>query len=593
MRRFIHIYHNLSIYYKILLWMLIVSIVPLSLMAFLNISRVRGMEMRRYKAEVNSSLQWIDSMVSTDISDLRQKSINASMEDLLIDLLANNSSITAQDNYELYKILYNLKLSTHCDSAVIIGRNGIFSSTSSSTELSRLMFSQYNQYRDTLKHTKQPYTWGEPLSCGSIWLLPYIRFIRDPEDLRAVGMMSVNYDTSRLSEITRKQIRSKQIPASDVLIVNSGTIISSWNKSLIGTSMSDFVSGYTGQDSFDGNYQNEQCLYLSYRNPSSSDWDYIAVIPYDDIYSSTRNAVSSFIILLLLCIVIIILLSSQVSSIISKPLKYLSDTMAEIGNNNLNIPLKYPKFQDEISQMWNQFITMTERLKESREASEKALIQNQQLHLEALRAQINPHFLYNTFSSVIYLIEEGKQKEATAMLAALSQLLHTSINRTREFIPVEQELGLVRSYMDIQKIRFHNSFRYMIDVDMDVMKLLTVKIILQPVIENVLEHGLKDPADGQTLVIIRGWKEEDLLIFEVLDDGNRLTEQRMLEINQRLESPVPPQRGRHGIGLKNVNDRIRYEFPGDKRLGLRLMIRGRRTVTRIVTKARQDSPQDN
>ena len=224
--------------------MLIVSIVPLSLMAFLNISRVRGMEMRRYKAEVNSSLQWIESMVSTDISDLRQKSINASMEDLLIDLLANNSSITAQDNYELYKILYNLKLSTHCDSAVIIGRNGIFSSTSSSTELSRLMFSQYNQYRDTLKHTKQPYTWGEPLSCGSIWLLPYIRFIRDPEDLRAVGMMSVNYDTSRLSEITRKQIRSKQIPASDVLIVNSGTIISSWNKSLIGTSIRLYGTGF-------------------------------------------------------------------------------------------------------------------------------------------------------------------------------------------------------------------------------------------------------------------------------------------------------------------------------------------------------------
>ena len=151
--------------------MLVVSIVPLSLMAFLNITRVSGMEMRRYKTEVNSSLQWIEAMVAQDISDLRQKSIDASMEDSLIDLLANNSSITSQDNYELYKILYNLKLSTHCDSAAIIGRNGTFSSTSSSQEMSQLMFAQYNQYRDTLKHTK-------PVSYTHLGVLSRCRYNR-------------------------------------------------------------------------------------------------------------------------------------------------------------------------------------------------------------------------------------------------------------------------------------------------------------------------------------------------------------------------------------------------------------------------------
>jgi two-component system sensor histidine kinase YesM len=213
--------------------------------------------------------------------------------------------------------------------------------------------------------------------------------------------------------------------------------------------------------------------------------------------------------------------------------------------------------------------------------------QNQRLRLEALKAQINPHFLYNTFGSVIYLVEEGKKEEAIEMLVALSELLHISLSRSQELITVEQELGLLRRYMDIQKVRYENRFRYLIDVDIDIMKLYMVKIVLQPVVENVLEHGLKQKADIQALICIRGWREKELLIFEVSDNCNTLTFQRMEEVNRKIHGTEPARAAKTGIGLKNVNDRICYEFSNDKRLGVWMAKREKETVTRIVLKVEE------
>ena len=170
------------------------------------------------------------------------------------------------------------------------------------------------------------------------------------------------------------------------------------------------------------------------------------------------------------------------------------------------------------------------------------------------------------------------------MLSALSELLHISISRSMDYILVEQELGLIRRYMDIQKIRYKNTFRYLIDVDLQVQKLSMVKIVLQPVVENALEHGLKmrPDAGGETLLVIRGFRVEELLIFEVMDNCGTLTDQRLGEVNDWLCDRQSCIKAETGIGLKNVNDRIRLEYPQDERLGVCLEKRGEKTITRIT-----------
>jgi two-component system sensor histidine kinase YesM len=375
-------------------------------------------------------------------------------------------------------------------------------------------------------------------------------------------------------------MNDSEIRVENVLIINDGEVISSWDKELIGTS-------FTGKDTFNAKYNGKTCRFLYYENGNASVWSYVAIVSQREIYAASRSIVQFFVFTSLICIICIILASYLVSRSISKPLEYLSGAMQDIGNNNLNIELKAPNYQDEVGKMWGCLIEMKDTLKKSMDDSRAAMEQNQRLRLEALKAQINPHFLYNTFGSVIYLVEEGKKEEAIEMLVALSELLHISLSRSQELITVEQELGLLRRYMDIQKVRYENRFRYLIDVDIDIMKLYMVKIVLQPVVENVLEHGLKQKADIQALICIRGWREKELLIFEVSDNCNTLTFQRMEEVNRKIHGTEPARAAKTGIGLKNVNDRICYEFSNDKRLGVWMAKREKETVTRIVLKVEE------
>ena len=581
-------YHNLPIFYKILICTLVISMIPLCIMVSFAFSRILSIENAHCRSEILNGLAWIENDVMQEIDELRLQGIKVSMDDKIRSELSKEGEADEIDLYELNKGLYDIALSGSCHSAYIADMDGRQVSNYNSSELSADIEQLLPEFQEKLKNTKRLYVWGEPVKYGSVYLLPYIRFIRNTDNTEQMGLLIANYPENRLESITRDLMSDKKTQVENVMIVSDGVVFSSWEKELIGSSLREVTEGKAEEGTFDADYNGENCMFLSYMNESSSDWKYIAVISYWEMHEASRSVLLLFALISLICAAFIFLASYMVSRSISKPLEYLSGAMRDIGDHDLNIQLKKPDYQDEVGRMWNSFIHMKEMLKISVGESQRALEQNQRLRIEALKAQINPHFLYNTFGSIIYLIEEGKGKDAAEMLSALSELLHISISRSTEYIPVEQELGLVRRYMDIQKIRYQNSFRYLIDVDLDIMKLHIVKIILQPVIENVLEHGLKMRPGRNVLIQVRGWKEKELLIFEIIDDCGTLSVRRMNEVNAMLRSAEPAPEAKTGIGLKNVNDRVRYAYPGDQRLGVCLLIRGERTVTRITLKAREE-----
>ena len=582
-------YNNLSIFRKIIIWMLAVSIIPLGVMVMFNVSKILSMEISHTQSDIVNGLQWIENDVMQEIDELRLQAIKVSMNNKVQTELAQKENSGDRDVYEMKKSLYNISLSGQCHSAYITDFQGLQLSNHTSPVLNEMIAERVPGFREQLEGSIMTYVWGEPFTFGTTWLLPYTRFIEDEKAIVPVGLFVANYPESSLSRITWDTMKNKETQVENVLILNDGVIISSWDKELIGKALTDLVPEAVAEETFDGEYNGGNCKFLSYIDENSSDWCYMAIVSYKEIHASSRSIILLFICISIACAAIIVFASFLVSRSISKPLEYLSGAMQEIGDSkDLNVELKYPAYEDEVGKMWRCLIDMTGRLKTSIAENQHALEQNQRLRIETLKAQINPHFLYNTFGSIIYLIEEGKKKEATEMLAALSELLHISISRSMDFIQVEQELGLIRRYMDIQKIRYQDRFRYLIDVDMDIMKLRIVKIVLQPVVENALEYGVKKNSDAQALIVIRGWREDDLLIFEVMDDCGMLTERRMTEVNERLRSVEPAPEAKVGIGLKNVNDRICYEFPGDERQGVCLMRCGNKTVTRITLKVMEE-----
>ena len=173
--------------------------------------------------------------------------------------------------------------------------------------------------------------------------------------------------------------------------------------------------------------------------------------------------------------------------------------------------------------------------------------------LKALQAQINPHFLYNTLDSIAWMCERGKNADAVKMVHALARLFRISISRGHELIPIEKELQHAEAYLLIQKFRYKNQFTYHFSVDESCLHCLCNKITLQPIIENAIAHGLDllvEPGHIEIEVCSDG---EDIL-FRVIDDGIGMSREQVENLLKKGPSD------RTGIGIKNVNDRLRIYF---------------------------------
>ena len=174
--------------------------------------------------------------------------------------------------------------------------------------------------------------------------------------------------------------------------------------------------------------------------------------------------------------------------------------------------------------------------------------------LALLQAQINPHFLYNTMDTIIWLIEGDKTQEAVEMVSNLSSFFRHSLSKGRDIITLREEEGHVRSYLQIQQARYKDILEYSIEIDDGLKKALIPKLTLQPLVENALYHGIKlKRAKG--LIRVRGWEEADHVILQVSDDGVGMEEARLLEIRAAMQADA-----KVGFGLSAVNQRLQLQF---------------------------------
>jgi two-component system sensor histidine kinase YesM len=191
--------------------------------------------------------------------------------------------------------------------------------------------------------------------------------------------------------------------------------------------------------------------------------------------------------------------------------------------------------------------------------------QKRKSELNALQMQINPHFLYNTLDSVIWMAESGKQDEVIAMSSALARLFRLSISKGKEIIDVASEIEHVKNYLTIQKIRYKDRLDYRIEVDDSIKTMRIVKIILQPLVENAIYHGIKNASAAGT-VVISGYRTEKGMDLAVSDDGAGMDEACLDRVRRKLsEGPEDTlstgtrERG-SGVGVRNVDERIKLYF---------------------------------
>ncbi len=194
-----------------------------------------------------------------------------------------------------------------------------------------------------------------------------------------------------------------------------------------------------------------------------------------------------------------------------------------------------------------------EQVKEEQKQLRKA-------EFELLQAQINPHFLYNTLDAIVWSAEAGNEKQVVSMVGSLSDFFRTSLNKGKEIVSIKEELQHVRSYLEIQQIRYQDILSYEINVTRDIYDYSIPKITIQPIVENALYHGIKNRRGGGKITIT-GIENKDGIMIQVRDDGVGMSRERLNEVVKSLKHYNPDKNAVYG--LYNVNERIRLNF-GDE-----------------------------
>ncbi len=262
----------------------------------------------------------------------------------------------------------------------------------------------------------------------------------------------------------------------------------------------------------------------------------------------------AIVILALVLLSILLSYSRKLSNRIVDPIDKLCDRLVAIGKGSLLVCEPIQADVEEVQLLSDGIESMVGHLKRQIDRNTEQEKQRRRTELALLQAQINPHFLYNTLDTIIWLIESGEISEAVNMVSSLSNFFRFSLSRGQNVITLTEEEQHIRSYLEIQQMRYRDLMEYEIDIPDELKDFILPKLTLQPLVENALYHGIKIRR-RKGLIRVSGRAQEDRVILEVADDGCGMTEERLEEVRASLVDGR-----REGFGLRTVHQRIQILF---------------------------------
>lgn len=287
-------------------------------------------------------------------------------------------------------------------------------------------------------------------------------------------------------------------------------------------------------------------------------WKLVGVVPAENLWSNYGQLVLFFLFIVLFSVFLLVFVNLRLSEWITAPVKKLDRAVKELeaGEQQVDFDVGGPYEVEHLSHSVRSMVSTMRHLMDDivRQEEEK-----RRSELDVLQSQINPHFLYNTLDSVVWMTENGRTDEATVMLTALARFFRISLSRGSNIIPIADELEHARHYLTIQKMRYKNKFTATIETRDGVEKLYTIKLIVQPILENAIYHGMAY-ADGDGEITILARRDGDDVIIDVTDNGPGMPGEVVERLLDPKEQGAAPSKGGSGIGFRNVHQRIRLTF---------------------------------
>ncbi len=543
--------HNLSIRQNILLATLgtvILSLLVTSLIYYTSFSKATDSLVEKQSREINKQIvlnyeSYINNVIET-ANYIQEASLNLDAADSL-DELQNIYRV----NTEIKKDVVSIFLFNE-SGELLLGNKSVLNTDMKISEES--WFRNALQEKDIF-HFSAPSP--ESVSAGQseqvISVSKSVEYTNSGEKRKGIILLELNFrtitdlaDKTNLGEFGHILI----LDDNDSLIYNSDTGSDNASEESTKAAVSSFFGGFK-------TVINSRKMFMNINTLSHTRWRIVTVNNVDDLSQANKRMLVILLVIFMSSSAVIAMLAGIISIRISKPLSQLKKSMVKIENGDFYTKVNVSG-QKEIVLLSATFNNMIDKIRSLMEKVVTEQKEKRKTELVALQNQINPHFLYNTLDSIVWLSENDRIDEVITTVIALARFFRISISKGENFIPVLAEIEHIRNYLTIQKIRYVDKFEYLFDVDDSILDLKVMKLILQPIVENAIYHGT---GDEKGIITIRGYRNKGFLYFEIENTGYGLTEENIREMYSIMQ-------GNHkerSVGIRNVYQRLKLYY-GEK-----------------------------
>lgn len=284
-------------------------------------------------------------------------------------------------------------------------------------------------------------------------------------------------------------------------------------------------------------------------------WTFYNVYDYDSMMHPIIKVQRMYWLILILDLMVVMLLVTSVSQSFTGYLEKIMGGIHQVENGNFDVQIEVDR-KDEFGQIGEHFNVMTKSVRTLMEEVVDISEKKNQAQIKALESQINPHFLYNTLDAINWMAVDHEEYEISRMLGNLGYILRYTMNQSNTMVPVMEVEEWLKSYIALYQLRYRHTFEFQMSVEPEVRHIRIYKLLLQPIIENAILHGIKEVEGGMVRVDIGRMEGQDKIYIIVEDNGRGMEEDKVRHYNERNRKPAPVER----IGLANVFERIELYY---------------------------------
>ena len=596
LKRPIAFLRKIKIQKRMMLFFLLVSILPLCIVAaysffssYVDIKEKIGF----YSYQITGQAAGYIDLILNNIEDISDRIVNS---DVVQSDFRNAYELDELERFKIDDELIHslpgyMNQKFPLDGISLLNSNGFYRIHVGNKLVSSSKYGSSSLYRNTLLHNEKP-LWTAPylkeIPSTSVSapksLVVYSKNIKGRWDGNIIGVLAISINPQAFSQVF-ESLEFWQGGTIGIINAEGGYIYCN-DESLMGERIKDDqliqqINTFTQEESnqyFDYNLNNTKTL-ISCKKLQNTDWTVISMIPYSNLMSKTNNILVFTLVIIFLFILISIYVSWIVSNSISYPLNKLMSAVKKVEKGNFDIQVD-ESGEDEMTYLNVRYKQAIDEMDHLINELYKSRIAQQETQIKALKAQINPHFLYNTLETINSIAKIKKVDEITKIVQGLSSMFRYSMKSGVEMVTLGDEIENVRNYLSIMKVRFDDKLDFKISVDPSLYGYKMYKLILQPIVENAIHHGI-EMKKGKGTIRIQAVLEKNDLFITVSDDGVGMDGETLRRLNERLKQKDTfiEEKKKGGIGIMNVNARLalyyknNYQFVMDSALSVGTNVR--------------------